>query len=277
MVLTLAIPIRAAYGLQDFITARHLENMAKIMLATGLIVAYGYMMEAFTAWYSGTAFERFTFWNRMFGPTGWAYWVLLLCNLATPQLMWFKRFRTSVGWLFAVAMVVNVGMWLERFVIVVTSLHRDFVPSSWDMYYPTVWDFMTLFGTIHDLGSDFKTRRFLEMLFHGTNVRRADERITVLFGESRRDLDFQADFLNHAIERVGIYALNDADVLGRQATLLAKPEHIDSGAGADGRKKEGERCGGAGHRGLVGLYREIAEMSVHTRPAREVNHHFHFW
>ncbi len=148
MVLTLAIPLRKAYGLEDFITMRHLENMGKVMLATGLIVVYGYTMEAFMAWYSASPIERFTFWNRAFGPRGWVYWLLLVCNLATPQLMWFRRFRTSVGWLFAVAMVVNVGMWLERFVIVVTSLQRDFVPSSWGLYAPTFWDYSTFFGTI---------------------------------------------------------------------------------------------------------------------------------
>jgi Ni/Fe-hydrogenase subunit HybB-like protein len=148
MVLTLAIPLRKAYGLEDFITLKHLENMGKVLLATGLIVAYGYTIEAFMAWYSGTTYERFMIWNRMFGPYGWTYWALLFCNLVTPQLMWFKRFRTSVGWLFAAAMVVNVGMWLERFVIVVTSLHRDFLPSSWGMYAPTFWDWATFVGTL---------------------------------------------------------------------------------------------------------------------------------
>jgi Ni/Fe-hydrogenase subunit HybB-like protein len=148
MVLTLAIPLRKFYGLEDFITGKHLENMGKVLLATALIVVYGYSMEAFMAWYSGSTFERFMIWNRMFGSYGWTYWILLFCNLLTPQLMWFKRFRTSVGWLFAVAMVVNVGMWLERFVIVVTSLHRDFLPSSWGMYSPTFWDWATFAGTI---------------------------------------------------------------------------------------------------------------------------------
>ena len=100
------------------------------------------------AWYSGNPFERFMYWNRVTGPYWWTYWLLLLCNLVTPQLMWFKRFRTSVGWLFFVAMVVNVGMWLERFVIVVTSLHRDFLPSSWGIYTPTFWDWATFIGTI---------------------------------------------------------------------------------------------------------------------------------
>jgi Ni/Fe-hydrogenase subunit HybB-like protein len=148
MVLTLAIPLRKAYGLQDFITTKHLENMGKVLLATSLIVVYGYSMEAFMAWYSGSPFERYMYWNRVTGHYWWTYWVLLGCNLVTPQLMWFRRFRTSVGWLFFVAMVVNVGMWLERFVIVVTSLHRDFVPSSWGIYSPTFWDWATFIGTI---------------------------------------------------------------------------------------------------------------------------------
>jgi Ni/Fe-hydrogenase subunit HybB-like protein len=148
MVLTLAIPIRAAYGLKDFITDRHLENMAKVMLATGLIVAYGYSMEAFIAWYSGNPYERFMYWNRVTGPYWPAYWALIATNIATPQLLWLKKVRRTVPLLFAISIVVNIGMWLERFVIVVTSLHRDFLPSSWGMYYPTMWDWFTYFGTL---------------------------------------------------------------------------------------------------------------------------------
>ena len=149
MVLTLAIPLRAMYGLHDFITMRHLENMAKIALVTGLIVAYGYMSEAFFGWYSGTEYERFMLKNRIYyGPYAWMYWLLLVCNFLVPQILWSKRLRRNLVALFTVAMFVNVGMWLERFVIIVTSLHRDFLPSSWDMYYPTIWDFATLFGTI---------------------------------------------------------------------------------------------------------------------------------
>jgi len=148
MVLTLAIPIRAAYGLGDFITKRHLDNMAKVMLATGLIVAYGYMTEAFMAWYSGNTYERFMLFNRMTGPYAPAYWALIATNVVIPQVLWLKRVRASVPLLFVVALVVNTGMWLERFVIVVTSLHRDFLPSSWGMYYPTVWDWATFLGTI---------------------------------------------------------------------------------------------------------------------------------
>jgi molybdopterin-containing oxidoreductase family membrane subunit len=148
MVLTLAIPIRAAYGLQDFITARHLDNMAKVMLATGLIVAYGYAMEAFIAWYSGNFYERFMYANRVTGPYGPAFWALIATNIAIPQLLWLKRVRRNVVGLFLVALVINTGMWLERFVIVVTSLHRDFLPSSWGMYYPTMWDWFTYVGTL---------------------------------------------------------------------------------------------------------------------------------
>jgi molybdopterin-containing oxidoreductase family membrane subunit len=148
MVLTLAIPIRAAYGLQDFITDRHLENMAKIMLATGLIVAYGYAMEGFIAWYSANPYERFMYWNRMTGPYWPAFWALIATNIVIPQSLWLKRVRRNVPLLFIVALIVNTGMWLERFVIVITSLHRDFLPSAWGMYYPTMWDWFTFVGTL---------------------------------------------------------------------------------------------------------------------------------
>jgi len=149
MVLTLAIPLRAMYKLHDFITMRHLENMAKVTLVTGLIVVYGYACELFFGWYSGNQYERFMLMNRIVsGPYAWAYWMLLLCNFIVPQLLWVKKFRRNIAILFTVSMFVNVGMWLERFVIIVTSLHRDFLPGSWDMYYPTRWDFMTFFGTI---------------------------------------------------------------------------------------------------------------------------------
>ena len=148
MVMTLAIPIRKLYGLEDFITMRHLRNMAKIILATGLIVAYGYMIEAFMAWYSGSQYELFMIWNRMTGPYGYMYWLLILCNVITPQFLWIRRIRNSVGMLFAVSLIVNVGMWLERYVIVVTSLHRDFIPSSWGDYAGTFWDWAIYVGTL---------------------------------------------------------------------------------------------------------------------------------
>ena len=148
MVMTLAIPIRAIYGLQDFITLRHLQNMAKVMLATGLIVAYGYMMETFMAWYSGNPYEQFSILNRMTGPYWPAYWALIACNVVIPQLLWSSRVRSSVPVLFVLALIVNVGMWLERFIIVVTSLHRDYLPSSWGMFTPTRWDWATYVGTL---------------------------------------------------------------------------------------------------------------------------------
>jgi molybdopterin-containing oxidoreductase family membrane subunit len=148
MVLTLAIPLRAVYGLRDFITDRHLDNMAKVMLATGLMVAYGYSMEAFHAWYSASEYEMYMMENRAFGPYGMAYWALIGCNVLTPQLLWSKRIRQRPVPLFIIAIVVNIGMWLERFVIVVTSLHRDYLPSAWGMYYPTRWDWAIYIGTL---------------------------------------------------------------------------------------------------------------------------------
>ena len=149
MVLTLAIPVRRWYHLEDLITMRHIECMAKVMLGTGLIVAYGYAMEAFMAWYSGNQVERYTFINRAWvGGYWWTYWILILCNILTPQLLWSKRVRLCIPAVFAISLIVNVGMWLERFVIVVTSLTRDYVPSSWGMYYPTIWDWSTFFGTL---------------------------------------------------------------------------------------------------------------------------------
>ncbi len=148
MVLTLAIPLRRFYKLEDFITLKHLENMAKVMLATGLIVAYGYMMEAFFAWYSANGYEEFMIKNRMFGPYWWAYWALIVCNVVAPNLLWIKNLRTNVPFLFCISLVVSVGMWLERFVIIVTSLHRDFLPSSWGMYAGTKFDWAAFVGTM---------------------------------------------------------------------------------------------------------------------------------
>jgi molybdopterin-containing oxidoreductase family membrane subunit len=148
MVMTLTIPIRAIYGLEDFITMRHLGNMAKVMLATGLIVAYGYMMETFVAWYSGSPYEKYMILNRMTGPYRGYYWALIACNVAIPQVLWLRRVRHSVAALFVVSLIVNVGMWLERFIIIVTSLHRDFLPGSWGMFHATRWDWMTYIGSI---------------------------------------------------------------------------------------------------------------------------------
>jgi molybdopterin-containing oxidoreductase family membrane subunit len=148
MVLTLSIPLRKFYGLEDFITMKHLENMAKVMLATGLIVAYGYTMEAFFGWYSANGFEGYTILNRMTGPYRSMYWALIFCNVFWPNLLWMKRLRTNVPFLFVSSLVVGAGMWLERFVIIVTSLHRDFLPSSWGMYSGTRWDWAAFVGTL---------------------------------------------------------------------------------------------------------------------------------
>lgn len=148
MVLTLAIPIRTFYHLEDLITIRHIDNMAKVMLATGLIVAYGYSTEVFMSWYSASHWEYFMMWNRMFGPMGWSYWVLITCNIALPQLMWLRKFRVNVGLMFLMSIIVNTGMWFERFVIVVTSMSRDYLPSSWGTYRATKWDYATFLGTL---------------------------------------------------------------------------------------------------------------------------------
>jgi molybdopterin-containing oxidoreductase family membrane subunit len=148
MVMTLAIPIRAFYGLEDFVTMRHLDNMAKVMLATGMIVGYGYMTEAFMSWYGGDKYEWYMTINRMIGPYRYQYWLLIFCNVVAIQFVWFKRIRRSVVALFVVSLIVNTGMWLERYIIVVTSLHRDFLPSSWGIYGGTKWDYATYFGTI---------------------------------------------------------------------------------------------------------------------------------
>jgi hypothetical protein len=144
----LAIPIRKIYGLEDFITERHLQNSAKVMLATGLIVAYGYGIEAFMGWYSGDRYDAFLLWNRLHGPYAFWYYSLLSCNIFIPQLLWIRKLRSSPLGLFIISSVILTGMWLERFIIVVVSLHRDFLNSSWGMYYPTRWDYMTFFGTI---------------------------------------------------------------------------------------------------------------------------------
>ena len=148
MVLTLGIPLRAIYKLEDFITTRHLENMAKVMLAMGLVVAYGYAVEAFMSWYSGNPYEAYVLQNRLTGPYKHEYWALLLCNILAPQVLWLRKARKNIFVLFLVAMSVNVGMWLERFIIVVASLHRDFLPSSWGMYHGTAWDWAMFIGTI---------------------------------------------------------------------------------------------------------------------------------
>ena len=165
MVLTLALPLRAAFGLEDFITQRHVQNMAKVMLATGLIVGYGYLAEVFFAFYSGNQYESFMILNRIQGPYQWHWMALLLCNILVPQLLWMRRFRSSAVWVWIIAMFVNVGMWLERFVIIVTSLHRDYLPSSWGMYHGSRWDWMLFIGTLGlFLSLIFLFIRFLPMI-----------------------------------------------------------------------------------------------------------------
>ena len=148
MVLTIAIPLRKLYGLEDFITMRHLKNMGMVLLVTGMIVAYGYLIETFMAWYSGDIFEKYMMMNRMFGPYGWMYWLLILFNILIPQALWFHSLHTNVIVLFLIAISVNIGMWLERYVIIVVSLHRDFMPSAWGRYSGTIFDYGVFVGTI---------------------------------------------------------------------------------------------------------------------------------
>jgi len=146
MVMTLAVITRRIFHLEDFITIGHLEKMNKIMLVTGMMVGYAYSCEFFIAWYSGNIYESFTFINRAFGPYAWAYWTMITCNVLVPQLFWIKRWRTSIVVMFVASILINIGMWFERFVIVM-SLARDYLPSSWDYYTPTFWDIITLIGS----------------------------------------------------------------------------------------------------------------------------------
>ena len=165
MVITLVLPLRKLFGLGGLITERHLNTMSKVMLATGLIVAYGYVIEIFIAWYSGNSFEIFMVENRLGGPYSFQYAMLWVCNIIVPQVLWFKKVRQSPVMLWCVAIVINVGMWLERYVIVVISLHRDFLPSSWDMYSGTIWDWAIYIGTIgFFLSLIFLFVRFLPMI-----------------------------------------------------------------------------------------------------------------
>lgn len=147
MVATVLIILRKVYDMEHIITLDHLEKMCKILLATGSMVGYAYCMEFFMAWYSGYIFEQFVFINRAFGPYAWAYWTMFSCNVIFPQLFWFKKIRRNIPIMMLLVILVNVGMWFERFVIVVTSLHRDFLPSSWAMFYPTWTDLALLLGS----------------------------------------------------------------------------------------------------------------------------------
>ncbi len=147
MVLTLMIITRKALNLEDYITVNHIESMNKIIILTGSIVGVAYLTEFFIAWYSGVEYEQYAFMNRAFGPYAWAYWIMMTCNVITPQLFWFKKIRTSIWATFVISIFVNIGMWFERFVIIVTSLHRDFLPSSWAMYKPTLVEVGLYVGT----------------------------------------------------------------------------------------------------------------------------------
>jgi len=147
MVLTLLIIMRELFNFKDYITEKHLENMAKITMLTGSLVGLAYGTEFFIAWYSGSPFEVFAFINRAFGPYWWAYWIMMSCNVITPQLFWFKKIRTNPVALWIISIFVNIGMWFERYVIVVTSLHRDFLPSSWGMFFPSVVDYLIMIGS----------------------------------------------------------------------------------------------------------------------------------
>ena len=165
MLLTLAIPLRALYRLEEFITPRHLDNMAKILLATGVLVTYGYVMEFFMAWYSGSPYEAQAIANRIRGPYATSFWVLICCNVLAPQFLWSARVRRNLVGLFLIAMTVNIGMWLERYIIVITSLHHDFLPSSWGFFSATAWDWTTYVGSMGlFLSLLFLFIRFLPMI-----------------------------------------------------------------------------------------------------------------
>ncbi|HSU65935.1 MAG TPA: NrfD/PsrC family molybdoenzyme membrane anchor subunit, partial [Tepidisphaeraceae bacterium] len=165
MVLTLAIPMRAIYHLQDMITLKHLDYCGQLLLVTGLIVCYGYSTESFMGWYSGDVYEGYLSAQRATGPYAWAWWMIIFCNCVTPQVLWFRKVRRSAPLMFLISIIIQVGMWGERFVIIIPSLSRDFLPSSWGMYYPTIWDWMTLLGTIgFFLMSFFLFVRFLPVI-----------------------------------------------------------------------------------------------------------------
>jgi molybdopterin-containing oxidoreductase family membrane subunit len=147
MVITLMVICRVVFKMEHIVNMLHFDRMAKLILATGTIVGYAYATEFFVAWYSGNIYEYFTFRNRAMGPFAWAYWTMISCNVIIPQIFWFKAARRSIPVLFVISIFVNIGMWFERFVIVVTSLHRDFMPSSWDYFTPTFWDIATFLGS----------------------------------------------------------------------------------------------------------------------------------
>lgn len=148
MVLTILLPVRSWYNLKSLVTDYHIDNMAKVMLATSLIVAYGYITEMFFSFYTGSKYEAFMMWNRMWGPYAPSYWALIFCNILTPQLLWIKSVRSNVGFLWCITIIIGIGMWLERYVIIITSLTRDFMPSAWGTYHGTPWDWGIYLGTL---------------------------------------------------------------------------------------------------------------------------------
>ncbi len=193
MVLTLIIPARRVFGFKHVITERHLENMAKVLLATGLMVSYGYVIEHFIAWYSGNPYESFVFFQtRERGAYAPVYWLMIACNVVTPNIFWFKRARRSIAVLWVGSILVNVGMWTERFIIIVTSLHRDFLPSSWAMYKPTIVDWSIYIGTLGFFG-------FLFLLF----LRFVPSVSLSEVKELRRELEHAEHLGEHAAPRGG--------------------------------------------------------------------------
>ncbi len=147
MVITLMVIARRVFRLENLVTLRHFDSMAKVILLTSMIVGYAYGIEMFIAWYGGNPNEMYAFKNRATGPYAWAYWTMITCNVLVPQIFWSKKARTSIPILFIASILINVGMWFERFVIVVTSLHRDYLPSSWAYYSPSIWEVLTLIGS----------------------------------------------------------------------------------------------------------------------------------
>ncbi len=165
MVLTLMLITRATFNLQDYITLEHVDSMNKVIMLTGSIVGIAYITEFFIAWYSGVEYEQYAFINRAFGPYSWAYWTMMTCNVISPQLFWFRKIRRNIAATFVISIIVNIGMWFERFVIIVTSLHRDYIPSSWAMFYPTMYDvgdYIFSFGLFFTLF--FLFAKFLPMI-----------------------------------------------------------------------------------------------------------------
>ena len=211
MVLTLMIIARAVMNLHDYLTLNHIEAMAKLVLVTSGIVGLAYGTEIFTAFYSGNPYERYAFVNRALGPFAWAYWTMVVCNVVLPQLYWFRRVRRSIAAVFVLSIFVNVGMWFERFVIIVTSLHRDFLPSSWATYTPTIIEIMTFAGTFGLFFTAFLLFcRFLPMIaiaeVKGVLHRPQDEQIKKAVREFKRAgyeiEDVRTPYAVHGLEKV---------------------------------------------------------------------------